>query len=383
MNNGNKVKALFVDDETEKMIPVCAKLNNNKMGVEVTLESPLKFDEAVEFMPKIALAYDAILTDYKLNGANIIKNELSYNTKYTGIVFAQVFRELVSENKVAKDIPIILTSKDEYFRDSFNKEITGHDLFDWRVTKDDLSNHSETVCKVIHSLIHGYKTISNFLHSRNKDYLVLFGIHSSEMYPSISVVMDSYLDKGYKPHAFSNFIIKKLIRFQGALISEELLAAKLGIDISKSNDWEKLCEEKLNNVRYKGVFWELEKRFWLHRLDEWWNTIDSYNYYENISATERVDLIKNNTGLQQLVAAKPIEEGYSDYYDTICILSKKPLSKEDSFLVASESQEPWQLRDYISIFYKLDNENYFSGRADDIHLDSSEFEKFEAIKKNK
>ena len=380
MKQESSIKVLFIDDNKAQMDSLEKKLNNNHVGIKVDTRYPLEFSKAIDAMSEITNNYDAILTDYKLNETNIpTENNNSYNVRYSGVILAQQFREMVSFGLLKKDIPIILTSKDETFKQKYDKEITGHDLFDWKVDKDYISNNSNEVCRKIASLVSGYKGIYKYLSSEN--ILDLFGIDSNELYPSINVVIDFYKRKEYKPHAFSNFIIKKMVRYQGALISEELLAAKLGIDISKSKDWEKLYIEKLDYLRYKGVFWELEKRFWLHRLDDWWNTIDSYNYYENISATERVDLIKNNTGLQQLVAAKPIAEGYSEYYDTICILSKKPVAKEDSLLVAMESQEPWQLRDYVSVFNKLDKENKFEGNAEELRLDSSELEKFEAIKK--
>lgn len=54
-------------------------------------------------------------------------------------------------------------------------------------------------------------------------------------------------------HTISNFVIKNLLEKSGILITEELLATRLGINQFKSEDWVKVLG-KLEKYLYKGLF---------------------------------------------------------------------------------------------------------------------------------
>ena len=60
---------------------------------------------------------------------------------------------------------------------------------------------------------------------------------------------------------YSRFIINELLQKSGPLIDDKILAARLGVDINSSKDWNNLLK-KLNNTKYSGVYSDVWKRWW-------------------------------------------------------------------------------------------------------------------------
>ena len=178
-------------------------------------------------------------------------------------------------------------------------------------------------------------------------------------------------------HEYARFILNQCIRRPGALLNEDMLAAKLGIDIKQSADWSKLCETYFEDCKYNGVFHEAWPRWWWRDLQHWWNSIGASKPMSRFTASERVSTIVNYTNLKELHAAKPIQPNYSLYYDTICQHYKRPLDRLDGIIIDEPEPTSWQEHRYLSIESVLSREYQDADRWRPSPL---EFDRLDAIR---
>ena len=105
-------------------------------------------------------------------------------------------------------------------------------------------------------------------------------------------------------HIQSRFLITEFLTKQGLVIDEDVLAARLGIDKSNSDDWPNLLK-RLSEAKYQGVFCNGWPRWWMQLVEQWWTeTIKAETFLRSTPAAERVEKIKEVTELPGLVAAK-------------------------------------------------------------------------------
>ena len=146
----------------------------------------------------------------------------------------------------------------------------------------------------------------------------------------------------------AKFIIQEFLDMEGLVISEHLLAARLGIDISQSADWNNLLEV-LKPCRYYGVFADGWSRWWAGHLQDWWSSNFSEKNLRSTPSAERVGLIIERFNLKNIVQATKVDKARSDSFWVICSGLKKPIDPVDGLVIAGQDNfYPWQEKKYVS-----------------------------------
>jgi hypothetical protein len=302
---------------------------------------------------------DLLLLDYILTKGSA----LEYCNAPT---IASTWRSLIA-TKGIEEIPIILMSNEDNIINKYRKDYTSHDLFDYAITKENATKHcTEKFINKCIAFISTYNTIENNkfdlakILNVDKDY-----IHSKLFF---------YLNENNKSkYEYSRFIFEHVIRCSGLLIGEEILSARLGVS-KKSPDWNKLII-LLSDYKYTGVFSEVYNRWWMSNIENWWVTkINQRLSLRNYNAEERVNILKDNLGLD-LMPVQSSKKNMSSHYWTICKETKLPLDPFDGLEILEEEFKPWQDKDYISIDGYLQNIEKYSKIVSD--LDRKEMRQYQ------
>lgn len=351
-------KYAYIDNEEKEAKKNIASINiisPKKFKVEFIRPEDWKTFTDTESIKKILNKYDGILIDFRLDNEPVTLDDgTNFHTNYSGLALAQRIREVISFNKDFKDIPLVIISTDKYI-ESYNKEFTGHDLFIWKYLKKNLTN-TESIETLI-ELSNGYKQIEacksnlvNFEEIKNKLFKCTADYLNDVVENSINNLPENHV------HARAYYILKKIVLQNGLLISEPLLAARLGIDIQKSKEWETL-KNKFKNFKYNGIFSKLESKYWEKGFTEWWFTqISKNSHYLPLTSNQRVEMIKEKTKISDI---KPIQEyevqmgklifkGRQNY-NTICKVTGLPISSEDAFMIFNPDLENWQYPEFVFI----------------------------------
>jgi hypothetical protein len=291
-------------------------------------------------------SYNGLILDLNLEEMPNKEKETSY---YKGSSLAQEYRNLSKAGKL-KEIPIVLLSATVNLEKYFDR--TNEDLFDLIVPREWLNDPIlfDPLRQKLVSLSVGYELISKCKNNEN-NLIELFkynlGLENIRFLSEMKSVI------GYPSHTVSNFIIKNLLEksntpVSGILITEEILATRLGIDISKSNDWRSVLND-LKKYNYGGVFSEGWERWWMSGIEHWWKTeLDLKNSLRATSASQKVDILIDKLGLKALVPLVKNEKSKSETFWTNCVGSSIAIDTVDGLLVAGQdSCYPWQDKKYI------------------------------------
>ncbi len=300
---------------------------------------------------KITNKYDLILMDQKLAG-NIAQ------APYMGTTMVQELRTRMAERQLAPK-PIILWSIANNI-DSYRHEKSSHNLVD-AVWKKEWLHASETekigLCALrVTSLINGYERLKMLLADTRKPnederYNLVSGIFGIEV-PLVQAfvpdpVTNHFINKNnHVEHHLSNFLINSILRFNGFLIDECTVAARLGID-RLSNEWQDFKCQHLSKVCYKGVYADFYARWWASELENWWLDNISDCHPAGLEAGERVELINSKFGLC-LDVLKPAENHRETKFWHCCVIDGVALDETDSFKVTSSERREWQDQFYAS-----------------------------------
>lgn len=161
-----------------------------------------------------------------------------------------------------------------------------------------------------------------------------------------------------------------LLLVSGVLTDERTLAARLGINIEASDDWENL-KSLLSSSEYQGVFKEGWPRWWASGIESWWRSLSKdMPILRSTPAAERVRLINERTELQGLSAAVPVTESYSTAYWTVCQATQKPLDPRDGLIIDRPNARLWQDKLYVSLEAELNRDRQLKGlRLDPLDKD--------------
>jgi hypothetical protein len=302
---------------------------------------------------------DLIILDYILTEGSRLKF-------CNAPTIASTLRSLIAlEGFNAKERPIVLMSNKDNIVNSYRKDYTSHDLFDYAITKDNATkNCTEKFINKCISFIEAYKKIKkvkfNLPDILNVDKVL---IHSKLYF---------YLNENNKSeYEYSRFIFEHLIRCSGMLIGEDILSARLGVS-KDSHDWEEL-KIKLDSFKYKGIFSNSYNRWWMNSIDYWWvNTLDQKYSLIYHNAEERVKILKDklNLDLKTVISS---DKNLSSNYWTICKQTKLPIDPFDGIELLEEEFMVWQDKDYVSIDGYLEDIEKYSKIVSD--LDRKEMRK--------
>lgn len=289
---------------------------------------------------------DGLILDLKLDD---YQNKDHIRASFRGTSLAQEIRTRQKECAL-KGFPIILFSAND--KVELALENSGKDLFDIYIDKSNICDKSFSIyTSQMISLVKGYCKLQS---SKNDDEI--FCIDRSLLDSRFLSEFDSL--KSSPTHIQARFLITELLEKQGLLLNEDVLAARLGIDKEKSNDWN-LLKMKLVHTQYKGVFSEGWTRWWMPLIDVWWSKELKANVLlRTTNAKERVERIQDFYHLNDLTVAERIDKSNSDEFWTVCMAYNRPLDPVDGLLIQGQDNlYPWQEPTYVSIDAALKRKN--------------------------
>ncbi len=359
----NCVKILCVDDQSANNIqPLLTELELSSENISFIREFPSELPRQVEFISSLSREHDffGLLLDLRLD---MDFDDEGHQVFYRGPTLAQELRTRMAEGDI-KAFPIFLWSVNHKLNKSYKLDVAAHDLFDAVYNKDEhISQSPALVAREMKSLVFGYKTLCNSELVTSST----FGITSEEK-QNLDPRFFSYVNERSVTRA-ARKIIDGLIKPPGLLLDEAMLAARLGVDRNLSNDsWVKLLEI-LESTKYSGVFSEGWDRWWWHRVELWWSTLNASNgTLRKFTASERVSFLDEKLGLK-LTAATPYKDGYSEYLSTVCFATGAPMDTMDGFKISTENDEPWQDPVYVCMDAALERINRHSWKLHPLEMD--------------
>jgi len=325
-------KILYIEDSNPRSI--VAELS--EYDFEVIHHDPSQFELAIKEIEEQKI--DLLLLDFRLSEKLAI---------YDAPSIAQAIR--TQHNTINnRDIPIFLISSEDNIS-AYYKDYTSQDLFDFAISKDHLLGNVEKYTKRMKSIINGYTLISEFntnieknlvqLLSAPEDVSIKLNVRIQELLNTDKFTKNTFLA--------SDFLINHIVKPSGILIGEEILAARLGININ-SGSWDAL-KILLENYRYKGIYSDTYDRWWSAGIELWWKSISPQNpSLKRLKANQRVTIIKDALLLNELEIAKKSDLSNSEYFWTICAKKLTPLDPIDGF-EDNNTVEPWEDKKYYSI----------------------------------
>lgn len=354
----------YYDDDNVQAKSHAERLTDNELNLKIE-DKLIKEMELIiqeikkDFSEKLVdgIIFDLRLEEKPVNG----KKHL-----YRGTALAQELRTESSEDgSQSLDFPIILLSSETNLL-KYNSDYSSHDLFDLVLSKNKFNDNNSDNIKIIKkrlvSLAKGYKSIKENKNVNSIDKII--GLPKDDIsliYPKFIYSLQQLIDKPI--HVIARFLKNKLVEPQGILIERDVLMARLGIDEANSNpeSIKVLFETKLNGFKYSGAFSEGWERYWMDLVFRWWDLeVNSHKPINAFPASKRVEQIIDKVKISGLKAAKPIKTGFSEYFWTVCILSRKPLDPINGFITISqydpinkfpimaENSEPWLDKNYVT-----------------------------------
>ena len=348
---------LLIDDEANSDAPAesyAEELIASSEG-SLTIEShrPASIQEVLEF---IAIAKpDGLLLDVAFTNA---LTEKHIPLPYDGIALAQQIRTLQTRGlrqgagTILREFPLVRFSKADVIREYVSGDTTSEDLFDERIDKATIIDHSKAVAKRLYSLAADYPAISEYAADDKSDGALarLLGC-DQEFLSRVDARALLGLRRADAPaHVLSRYLTGPLLGRSGPIIDERLLAVRLGVDRDKSEDWPTILAN-LMPAAYAGVFSQGYERWWMALVTEWWATqIDGEQALPRLGVSERVQAIRHKTGLTKLtpIGEHPDSPGTRFWYR--CIRSKLPVDPAFGFPLMPEwGQETWHDVDYFCL----------------------------------
>lgn len=358
------MKYLYVDDDPNSQ----SKVNGfTRDGLEIIAMCPKSsWEEQLNYFS--ITEYDGLILDLKLDDIPV---DEEHRAQFRGTALAQEIRTRQKE-KSMKCFPIVLFSANDNLQGSLDS--LGKDLFDICINKTNLRvNDFVGYSKILLALAEGYSILN-----QTTEISTIFGISSNYIINSRVCEAYEHIKNHESVPALAQFIIHQVIEHQGVLIDEQMLAARLGIDIEKSvDDWTALLRE-LSFAQYKGVFFSGWPRWWMSSIEQWWNEhISQSDYLRSTPASKRVSLLSSHFGLH-LIPATKTPKSHSEKFWTVCRGTNRPLDPNDGFLIINQDNlYPWQDKGFVSVDAALNKTNRENGW---IELSETENERFNEIK---
>lgn len=334
-------KYLYIDDNDQEVAQGIITGLELYGELEIEFQKPMgKWeDERARIISDSFKQYDGLILDLNLEDYPNTNNEYSL---YKGSSLAQEIRNISKSGEI-REIPIILLSATINLEKYFDK--TNEDLFDIKISREDLVNIFVPFRNKLIALSEGYQLINTCKSDENLNNLLKHDLilEDSRFVGELKSIMD------YPVHSISNFLLKNFLERDGILISEQLLSTRLGIDISRSKDWPSVLQA-LESSCYNGVFHEGWRRWWMSSIDTWWQEkVDEPKSLRGLKANERVEILKRNLRLNDLLPFEKNPKSRSECFWTNCYGSGIPIDTIDGLLISNQDNIfSWQDKRYIS-----------------------------------
>ncbi|WP_431133707.1 hypothetical protein [Psychroserpens mesophilus] len=319
-------KILYIDDLETKS----REKDIQNLGYEVKLYNPTS---------NINDLFEALDTDTKACVLDYRLTKGKNNACFDAPTIAQTLR--TKHKNDLKDFPLILMSNEGIKVREFDKDLTSQDLFDFVLTKEEFGKDKTNFKSKLDSFVKSYETIVE--HKFDLKKIIEF----DEDYTLHSRIKSDVASIGRNLFTLCSFIYYDLVRPIGIMIGEDVLSARLGVS-KESEDWEKLLKI-INTSIYSGIFSEYHTRWWMYKINIWWNEkISSEVSLRSLNAENRVELLKLKLGLKNLTPLNKTKYSLSSDFWTICKHSRQPLDPFDGIELLKDYL-PWQEKEYISI----------------------------------
>ena len=347
-------KFLYIDDDQHvDLKPLIDELEFH--GNEELLIEHIRVKQMREVVHKFTTeGFDGLIIDQKLDAAN----DEGETVDYWGTSLAQNFRtEMIGFN--IDSAPIILLSNEDVFVQYYALDESAHNLFDFAVKKKEIAScsaYAAKVSQIILALARAYKVATEEVLPKSSLAVSPFELlrpllnWDEAIYQYTDSRLVEYLFvKSHDIHTLTSLILNNLVRSAGVLVTEEMLATKLGVDLSRSEDWPVL-KETFNDFKYRGVFSELKDRWWFSRIEDWWiETVSSQDTIRGLSALDRVATLKKATALVKIEPIPPKYSNQSEKYWVNCVFSGTPLDPHDALVASSVDLKPWEQQMYLDV----------------------------------
>ena len=335
-------KYLYIDDNSiENAAGIITGLEDEGL-LKIDFDNPKgKWEEERErITSKDFTQYDGLILDLNLEE---MPNKDHIHSLYKGSSLAQEIRNISKAGEI-KEIPIILLSATVNLDKYFDK--TNEDLFDLIISRDQLGDIFIPIRHQMVALAGGYKSIEKCKGDLNFSNL----FKSDVTIEDIRFLGEIKSIFEFPIHTISNFILKNLLNRSGILISQKLLATRLGIDIKKSKGWENVIKH-ISTHAYTGVFSEGWERWWMSGINHWWSKeLECESSLRSMKAKDKVKVIAEKLQLKELYPIEKAEKSKSESFWTNCAGSEIPIDTIDGLLIANQDNIfPWQDKYYISI----------------------------------
>lgn len=329
----------YIDDEVDTIKSIADGINESqKVHVDIfKLKEYKEFEKLTNQLKSEWNDIDGLILDLKLDGGG------EDSTQFSATSLAQwISSYVVTEHKAAK--PIVLLSNDLKCA-NFNADITSHDLFDMVLERNsgvEWANFAE----ILAVLAEDYNRLNM------DEEKILSEILQNDSIDTTSTYFASFLDATtFNVSQFAAFILNDLFVHPGLLISEELLAARFGVDIEKSgNAWKDFKTKYLNGAKYRGVFEQIKECYWSKKTQEVFANITEGKSAASMTTIQRVATLKaNSEEAKGLVAYEPDDKELSTYCWTIDEVTRKPLDSVNGYMIQEEGGlKSWQEPRFLS-----------------------------------
>lgn len=350
----------YIDDEVDTIKSIADGINeSNKVHVDVfPLAKYNKFERLTYQLKSKWNEIDGLILDLKLDGGG------EASTKFSATSLAQwISSYVVADHKAAK--PVILLSSNLQCA-NFKADVTSHDLFDMVLERSGL-DWNEFAQKLA-VLAEDYDKL-NKCKEKNLSKLL-----QNDSIDTTSTYFAPFLDAAsFNVRQFATFVLNDLFIHPGLLVSEELLAARFGVDMEKSgNAWKEFKTKYLGVAQYRGVFGQIKECYWSKKTQEVFAEITKGKSAASMTTLQRVATLKaHSEEAKGLEAYEPADKDGSTYCWAIDEVTRKPLDSSCGYMIQEEGGlKSWQEPRFLSF------DTIESGNKGDFRLVPSEQERY-------
>lgn len=331
-----KYKILYLEDlKAESMVS-----DFRDRDIELDVNHVDSYEDAIKTLSKPG--YDAYLMDYRLSQGG-------------GYLDAPAFAAFLrTENKkgVSRQTPIFMITNEKGLhilrKDNENRQ----DLFDLTLLKDDYRDHKDGIINSMVAYIEAYKKIANCKYAIDE----VLQISKSEVKNFIDSRLLKELSQAKQDkdiYRYSKLIAQYLLGSPCVLVNTLDLAARLGVDMAKTEEEFNALLKEWDDCRYRGILGEVADRWWHPRVMIKWNEISPDQSLRIAEAKQRVEIL-NKQYKTSLAPAEPIRECESTCYWTTCVALKRPLDPAEGYVCNYRYKMPWEENEYISLVGALE-----------------------------
>ncbi|HTZ54799.1 MAG TPA: hypothetical protein VMB20_07015 [Candidatus Acidoferrum sp.] len=331
-------------------------------GLDVELRAPKPVDQ--QFKELASDKYDGLILDLRLDEQ---QNE-GYKADYFSNLPARFVRDLAF-SKSGRDVPVVMLSGTNNLREFYRPDFASHDLYDAKYDKADVPDRAAVIAAELASLVEAYGRVSSARSNKQQGFLEMLGTAEDGHFVDARIG-DKFLSVDAPVHEYVRYIKTEIIDQPYPLVSEQLLAARLGVD-TESRGWQALLA-KLEPFKYTGILCDAWPRWWWDSVSAWLKENLPESRFQQITAAERIELI-GSLGLEDLHSAAPIEPGYLTRFWGMCDVLKRPVDPANAFVSNQTSSQPWHDPRYISFKAAFDRED------EQITVHATERQRFESL----